>query len=457
MAVDPDLLSDIDDLRSIVADTLSSPRHRDADRREGGQEADAVGIEAEMFAIHVRDGAPAGRVSLDQLTGLLDDHPGLEAEPPSATQLTGWRVGDGARLMPEPGAQLEYAGPPCATAAAAAAQMSATIRDLATYADTRGVALIGTGLDPWHPAESVAQGLTCPRYPAMHRYLTRRSTHGHSMMTGSASIQVNLDLGGPEQAASRWATALEVAPLATAAFACSPTPGAVNGRAVVWQWLDPTRTGIPPAFVAGEDDPVTVITDFAMAADVLLVNRETVTHPGEPGFAFARWLSDGHPIHGRPTLADARYHLSTLFPEVRARGFLEIRSIDALPERWRMVPVVLYCGLLYDQRTREYVRALMHAHRTHLPELLRRAAHLGVADPQLCALAVEVWTAAAEGAHRLPSGFINIADISRAERFLDQFTLRGRSPSDELRERVAQGPAAALAWAREPVGSYTTC
>jgi glutamate--cysteine ligase len=219
---------------------------------------------------------------------------------------------------------------------------------------------------------------------------------------------------------------------------------------VVWQWLDHTRTGVPTAFADGVDDPVEVLTRQALDADVLLFDTGVTSQPGCAGFTFGDWVRGGHPDHGRPDRGDVVTHLSTLFPEVRTRGFLEVRSIDALPERWRAVPVVLYAGLLYDQRSREYVRALLDGDRRALPDRLRTAAHLGLADPRLCAQAVEVWTAAAEGSRRLPEGYLDPADIASAERFIDRFTLRGRSPSDELREHLAEGPAAALAWSREP-------
>ncbi len=444
---------DLDDLRGLVAEDLTPA----FDHAAGGP--GAVGLEVEHFLAHVTpDGRPMSRLTLDEVTGLLDDHPQLAVEPPVPSRLTGWRCQDGGRLLPEPGAQLEHAGVPYATAAGAINAMNATAREVAGFAATRGVAMYAAGLDPFTPAGATPQYLAVPRYPAMNRYFGRRSAHGHQMMTGSASIQVNLDLGAdPAQVAARWATAMLVAPLATAAFACSPVPGAVNGRAVVWQWLDPTRTGVPAAFVAGVDDPVEVLTRQALHADVLLFADGGRATPGTPGFSFGHWLAEGHPVHGRPTRADAVLHLSTLFPEVRTRGVMEMRSIDALPHRWRAVPVVLYCGLLYDQRAREHVRALLDPGRRGLEDQLRLAAHVGLADPRLCALAVEVWTAAAEGARRLPAGYLDPADISRAERYIDTYVLRGRGPSDELRERLAEGPAQALAWTRDPETAMNAC
>jgi glutamate--cysteine ligase len=173
--------------------------------------------------------------------------------------------------------------------------------------------------------------------------------------------------------------------------------------------------------------------------------------PGWPGWTFGDWIRDGHPAHGPPTADDLRYHLSTLFFEVRPRGRLELRSLDALPARLRPVPVVLLAGLLEDPAARVGARAVLERWQPKLPELWRRAARRGVADPELCALAATVWSFALEGAQRQAAqGRCAAAQVATAEAFLDRLTLRGRCPADELRAALAQGPAAALAWAREP-------
>ena len=356
--------------------------------------------------------------------------------------------------MQEPGSQVEYAGPPLEDLRAAHADLSRTLQDLTAHAVSRGVSLLSAGIDPL--GGHAEQSLTGARYPAMHAYFGRRSPHGHQMMTGTASIQVNLDLGSPACAADRWRTAQLVAPLATATFANSPVPGAVNGRAAVWRSLDPTRTGIPHLFCQGEDDPVDVLVQAARRADVMVFNRGGHGITGEPGFSFGRWLDEGHPVHGSPTTADAMTHLSTLFPEVRTRAsegtsFLEIRSVDALPATWRTVPAVLYCGLLYDPEARAVARQVMEPHRAALPLLLDRASRLGLWDPELCAMAVEVWSAAASAARRLGPTFVDPADVAVAERYLDTFTMRGRAPSDVLRRCGEQGRDAVLANCAEPL------
>jgi glutamate--cysteine ligase len=78
-----------------------------------------------------------------------------------------------------------------------------------------------------------------------------------------------------------------------------------------------------------------------------------------------------------------------------------------------------------------------------------------VADPELCALAVETWSFALAGAGRLPAGQVPPGALAQAEAFLDRFTMRGRCPADELRDVLAAGPAPALAWAAQPVPTST--
>lgn len=273
-----------------------------------------------------------------------------------------------------------------------------------------------------------------------------------AMMTRTCAFQVNLDLGDPGQRDERWLVANLVAPVACATFASSPGPGVVSVRARTWQRLDPTRTGFPARLVAGSSaDPVDQLTQAAMAADVLLVRRTNTTwEPGRPGWTFGDWLGHGHPRHGRPSVDDLRYHLTTLFLEVRPRGFLELRAIDAVPARWRPVPVTLLAGLLEDPAARGQTRALLERHRSRLPRLWHRAATAGVADPELCALAVETWSLALAGPGGCPPATSAHPTCGAAEEFLDRLTLRGRCPADELRDALTRGPSAGLAWAAEP-------
>lgn len=427
----------------------------DADARLPG----AVGLECEAFPVAVAgDGAPAGRARLSTVTDLLHGPlaPLGGTPPPGEAGAAGW-------VTLEPGAQVEHATRVHQTAAEALTESERGTGALAAALGPAGLVLASAGLDLWHPLASVPQQLAFPRYPSMDAYFALRGGPegpGAVMMRHSCSVQVNLDLGPPHVAAERWLVAALAAPILTASFAASPTADLASGRAAVWQTLDPTRTGFPAGLLAGrglEDDPVGELTAGALDADVLFFltrsgdagTRGAVA--GVPGFSFGDWLREGHPVHGRPDAEDLAIHLTTLWPEVRVRGFLEIRTLDALPVRWRAVPVVLLAGLLYDDRARVAVRDVLERHGPDLPRLARRAAQTAVADPALCALAVETWSLALAGARRLPAGFLRPGDLQAVEAFLERFTLRGRCPSDELRECLAVSPAAALAWATEPV------
>jgi glutamate--cysteine ligase len=278
----------------------------------------------------------------------------------------------------------------------------------------------------------------------MRGYFNRRGGHqGHLLMCASCSLQVNVDLGPPEVAARRWLLANLASPVLTAAFAASPRAEAVNGRAMGWRGLDPTRTGVAPPLVAGVDDPLEHALADALRADVLLVERDGTVQPGAPGWTFGSWVAQPHPRFGRPTTDDLARHLTTLFPEARLRGFLEVRSVDALPRRWRAAAVALVVGLLYDARATDRALGILADHRGAIPDLLGRAARDGLGDPLVARLSAAVLDAALDGARRL-----DIPEAADAAAFLERFTARGRHPSDELRAALAAGTGPALAWAR---------
>lgn len=447
-------LRDLDHVRQVVAETCFPI----------GPSAPApgrVGLEIESFPVRVlADGTPSGRVPLQLLAELLDPEAGASSVPgcrrePAAAPL--FRLDGGGSLNFEPGGQLEHSTAIHSSAAGALAELDLVAGALAPLLRRHGIVLAAAGADVWLPDGHVPQQLRAPRYPAMAAYFDRRGPYGAAMMRRTCSLQINLDLGGAGDLPERWLVANLAAPLLCATFACSPGPGAVSARALAWQRLDRTRTGFPARLLDGSGaGPVEQLTEAAMGADVLLHRRpEGPWEPGTPGWTFQHWLRDGHPHHGRPTTDDLRYHLTTLFLEVRPRGFLELRAIDALPPRLRAVPVVLMAGLIEDAPARSAAAAVLERHRRHLPELARRAATHGLADPPLRALAAEVWTLALEGAARLPASYLDGGQLRLAADFLDGFTLRGRCPADELRAALARGPAAALAWASEPAPNPT--
>jgi glutamate--cysteine ligase len=421
-----------------------------------------VGLEVERFPILLgADGGPVGRVPIEgrraSSLALLDavSAAGRVGPRGEVRGIPAYPVRGGGRVTFEPGGAVEHATAVHTSVAAALAEVEDVGAFLTrAYADA-GVTLACAGIDPWHPLDAVRQQLRSFRYPAMHAYLERRGPAGPLMMRHSCSLQVNLDLGPPGERADRWITANLLAPIVTATFANSPSSSAVSGRAVAWQALDPTRTGVPAALVDGSvADPVGQMLAAALTADVLLVRRgDDAAWPGTPGHTFGAWMAGDESVAGRPaTAADLAYHLTTLFHEVRPRGFLEFRGIDALPYAWRAVPVVLLAGAIEDGIARARVRRVMEPLRARLPDVWRRAARSGVRDPELCALAVEVWSFARMGAQRLPEGYLPPGALETVDAFLDRYTARGRCPSDDLRDLLGEdNGAASLAWAAEPV------
>lgn len=418
-----------------------------------------VGLEPELFPI-VRDsdGRPFSRMLLSHPggSGVLevvdalaktDDRIGPRTgRPPGPAEFP---VGGGGRLTFEPGAQVEHSTAVFPSVATVIADVDDVLRRVRGAFRGHDTDLAAVGIDIWNDVETVPQQLRAGRYTAQAAYYRQRGHWGAVMMRHTASLQINLDLGPEGVWQERWLLSNLMSPLLTATFASSPGPGAVCNRARAWQELDPTRSGFPRLLVEGlGDDPRSEWGQAALEADVMLykVSSEHF-EPGCVGCSFEKWIVEGHPRWGWPTIDDLDYHVTTLFFEVRPRGFLELRAGEALPNRWRPAPVALAAALLYDDGAREKALSLLSGHRDRLPDLWRRAALDGVRDEEVRDLAGKLWKIGLEGARSLPQDYIGDANIRATEDFLEHFTARGRMPTDDLLDLFNEDPAKALAWA----------
>jgi glutamate--cysteine ligase len=425
--------------------------------RLGGPEVGRIGLEPEYLTLRVDgEGLPVGRLPLEGEGGVLDAlgaHAaltgGLTLDSPGPPPL--YSLANGGRLTFEPGAQVEHSTAIHDTAAAAMDDVDEVAGWLLAALAPVGGTLGSVGLDLWTDRSLVEQQLRAGRYHAMAAYLAGRSEHGAVMMRHTCSFQVNLDLGEREVAEERWRLANLLTPVSVGSFACSPEEGWTSRRARAWQKLDPTRTGFPACLLAGlRTEPGLCYAELALDADVLLFRRaDGGATPGTPGFRLRDWIEAGHPEFGRPTLDDIDYHLTTLFPEVRLRGFFEIRSADATPLSLRAAQVVFWTGLLYDPAARAAALERLEPEVMELQQLWVAAARDGLADEDLHRSAVDVWRIALEGAGRLPAGYHREQDLACAERFFERYVEAGRSPGDELRERLRRDPAGALRWSME--------
>lgn len=317
----------------------------------------------------------------------------------------------GGTITFEPGGQIEYSAPPARAATALLAHLRATIEPLRAFARAEGVTLVAAGIDPHHGLDGAPMQLHAERYERMAAYFATIGDAGARMMRQTASVQVCVELGSDPP--SRWRLLEALTPYLVAIFANSSRyAGTDSGyrsfRAEGWRMLDPSRTGL-----AGD---TRAYLAFALGAPDIM--RRT-----PDGYApFAEWLDAG-----RATLADWHHHLTTLFPEVRPRGYFEVRSIDAIDPDWYAAPLALVCGVAYDARAAAAAADLLGA-----PDatLLRRAGIDGLGDPVIASRAADLVTIALDGCRSLGAAFFAPAELERARAFFDRFTRRGRAPSD---------------------------
>jgi glutamate--cysteine ligase len=290
--------------------------------------------------------------------------------------------------------------------------------------------------------------LAHPRYEAMEAYLDRWGIAGRTMMCSTASIQVNLEAGGtagPDGGArERWDLLHVVGPALVAAFANSPAAtgpwaGWRSARLGVWLALDPART-VEPVPAPGETLAQTWAR-WCLDAPLMLVRRKHGPWTAPAGASFRDWLTHGEavvPDRPPPTEDDLAYHLTTLFPPVRARGHLEVRYLDAQPGAWWQVPVSVLAALTEDPGAGELAREACAPVRGRW----RDAARSGLADDALARAARTVVEVAARSLRARP---FTAPAASAVEAYLDRWTARRRSPADDV--EAGRGiPAAPTPW-----------
>jgi len=326
----------------------------------------------------------------------------------------------GGSLTFEPGGQLEYSSPPCNSASGLLALLRAVVLPLRAAAAGEGIDLLPVGIDPINPAEQAPLLIHAQRYARMAEYLERRGPAGARMMRQTAALQVSLDFD--DEPWLRWRVLNAATPYVTAIFANSPIYAGErtdhqSTRAQVWRDLDPTRTGIP----YDEQDPVGAYLEFALAAPAILYPAIEGDHR-----PFGEWL-----VRANPTPDEWHDHLSTLFPEVRPRGHLELRSADSIAPHWYAAPLALTAGILYDPAA---LRATADLLGTPDLGLLERAGRCGLHDPAIASMAADLFEVALQGCRGLGPRYFHPSDLEQATAFFERYTRRGRSPADDMLE-----------------------
>ncbi|MEV0686011.1 ergothioneine biosynthesis glutamate--cysteine ligase EgtA [Nocardia sp. NPDC050378] len=376
-----------------------------------------IGAELEWLTA----GPTGARPSLDQLSSALGPHAPTSLAPASrALPLPG-----GSAVTIEPGGQIELSSAPFADPAELTRHLRADAARLRDLLATREITVTAASADAHRPAERL---LRLPRYAAMERAFAGIGPFGGLMMCNTAATQVSVDAGAdPAEVRARWTALYVLGPALIAAFACSPTLHGipcgdwVSQRMRTWLRLDPARTRPP---VSDWADPIAAYARWALDVPLLCVR---CTEPDAdwsppPGATFADWLSGAldDEVGRRPTRADLDYHLTTLFPPVRASGHLEVRYLDTQPGDTWTTPIHLFDALLSTPEVVAEATALA----APAAGEWTTAARCGLLDSQFRRVAVDVLELAAAHA-RTPAAAGELADAARRCR-------HARSPLDHL-------------------------
>jgi glutamate--cysteine ligase len=259
---------------------------------------------------------------------------------------------DGAISL-EPAGQLELSGAPLEDLHGTCAETGRHLQQVKAIGDRTGVAFLGLGM--W-PDKTRAELPIMPkgRYDIMLRHMPRVGTMGLDMMLRTCTIQTNLDYSSEADMVQKFRVSLALQPLATALFANSPfTEGKPNGflsyRSHIWSDTDPARTGMLP-FVFDEGFGYQRYVDYMLDVPMYFVFRDG-KYIDAAGLSFRDFLAGKLSVlpGEKPRESDWVDHMSTAFPEVRLKSFLEMRGADGGP--WNKICALpaLWVGLLYDQ------------------------------------------------------------------------------------------------------------
>jgi glutamate--cysteine ligase len=259
---------------------------------------------------------------------------------------------DGASVTLEPAGQLELSGAPLETIHQTCSEVSSHLTEVKTVADELGVGFLGMGFQPKWRREDMPW-MPKGRYAIMRRYMPTVGDLGLDMMTRTCTVQVNLDFASEADMVRKFRTSLALQPIATALFADSPfTDGKPNGylsyRSHIWTDTDPDRTGMLD-FVFEDGFSYERYVDYLLDVPMYFSYRDGIYHDlaGQSFRKFMRGELADLP-GATPTMTDWADHMTTAFPEVRMKKYLEMRGADGGPWNRLCALPAFWVGLLYD-------------------------------------------------------------------------------------------------------------
>lgn len=414
-----------------------------------------IGVELESFPVRFLDLEKTKAIPVPLKSDQFSLHESLEKTTAQAGgilnqdkkgDLNPIRFPEGSSFQYEPGGQVEIATRPCQSLDQLITQLRFQQGILDQLTSEHQIHFLQVGTNPWFDSAQIGLQLEKPRYLALQKYFSQLGPSGVQMMRQTCSLHVNLDLGETEDLqAKRYVAANLLTPFATAIFANSgilerKVTHRKSHRSFLWQQLDPKRSGIRLDNKPGELPPkntlIDAYLDFAMKAPIIHIKSlEEQVFSAE--FTFGKWLKD--PFDGiNPSVFDLENHLSLLYPEVRPKGFLEIRTADALPREWQLVPAFFYTGLLYSEKILDKVLEVLLPYQSEIDTLWRKAS-FGFESNQILTLSQRLMSLAIDGLNGLPDDFVGKESQTNLITFLEKFPSQGKTLADECGYRFSGG------------------
>jgi glutamate--cysteine ligase len=320
----------------------------------GCKPADAwrIGTEHEKFVYDLKTRKPVAYEGRPGIRPLLEGMARFGWQPVREGENIIGLTKDGASLSLEPGGQFELSGAPLKSVHETCAEVDTHLRETREVANEIGAGVLGFGFAPdWTLAETPM--MPKGRYKIMRDYMPRVGGYGLDMMFRTCTVQVNLDFASEADMVKKFRVGLALQPVTTALFANSPfregrPSGFLSYRAQVWSDVDNARAGMLP-WVFEDGMGFERYVDYALDVPMYFVYRDG-QYIDVAGKSFRDFLARKIPeiAHIEPAMSDWADHLTTIFPEVRLKSFLEMRGTDG--GQWRRIcgMPALWVGLLYD-------------------------------------------------------------------------------------------------------------
>ena len=354
-----------------------------------------IGTEHEKFPFRPKTHAPVpyeGTKGIEALLLSMQDRTGWEPIHDKDKIIGLFDSKGGGAISLEPGGQFELSGAAVQSLHETSDELDQHFKDVLAAGNELDIGFLGLGMSPeWTRAETPTMPKS--RYAIMTRYMPKVGTLGLDMMYRTSTVQVNLDFASEADMVLKLRTSIALQPIATALFANSPfTEGELNGyksmRSAIWLDTDRHRTGMTP-FVFESGMGFERYAEWAMDVPMYFLKRGS-EYLDVSGTSFRDLMAGKHPaVPGeRPVLSDWVNHLSTIFPEVRLKRYLEMRGADAGSKPMLVALSAFWVGLLYDQTALEAAWDVAKSWSREEREMLRRETPKGALETSIRRMSV---------------------------------------------------------------------